>query len=189
MLYFAGDAFVYETVKRSFTYGNSNMLFGGITASILLGMVSDGIGVKITDGLDSQHAGWLLGASLMLAGLLLWQRGVSSSCGKHGKKYDFMFRGSMFDMGLGMSLTPCIPLAGVCVAAAASGSLWTGWLLGAAFGLGAVIPAQLLLGYGLSSAGAQLRSQLSRKAPQMGRIGGTILLLTGKGVMTGLIRL
>jgi len=48
------------------------MLFGGITASILLGMVSGGVGVKITDGLDSQHAGWLLGASLMLAGLLLW---------------------------------------------------------------------------------------------------------------------
>jgi len=78
----------------------TNMLFGGITASILLGMVSGGIGVKTTDGLDSQHAGWLLGASLMLASLLLWQRGVSSSCGKHGMKYDFMFRGSMFDMGV-----------------------------------------------------------------------------------------
>jgi len=155
----------------------------------LLGMVSGGIGVTITEGLDSRHAGWLLGGLLMLTGLLLWKRSASGSCGKHGNKHDDMFRGGIFGMGLGVSLTPCAPLAGVCVAAAASGSLWAGGLLGAAFGLGAVMPAQLLLGYGLSAAGAQLRAQLSRKAPQMGRIGGTILLLTGAGVIAGLIRL
>jgi hypothetical protein len=39
MLYFAGDAFVYETVKGVLLMGNSDMLFGGITTSILLGMV------------------------------------------------------------------------------------------------------------------------------------------------------
>lgn len=155
----------------------------------MLGMISGGIGVTITEGLDSQQAGRLLGALLIASGLLLWRKNRSISCGKHGKGHDAMFKGSMFGMGLGMSLTPCIPLAGVCVAAAASGSLWSGWLLGAAFGVGAVLPAQLLLGYGLSSAGAQLRLQLSKKAPQIGRIGGTVLLLTGAGVMGGLIRL
>lgn len=156
----------------------------------LLGLISGGVGVKITDGLNSQHAGWVLGSLLMLAGLLLWRRSKTSACGKHGsKKQDDVFRGSIFGMGLGMSLTPCIPLAGVCVAAAASGSMWAGWLLGAAFGLGAVLPAQLLLGYGLNSAGAQFRAQLTRKAPQISRLGGTILLITGAGVMSGLIRL
>ena len=155
----------------------------------LLGLISGGVGVKITDGLNSQHAGWVLGGLLMLAGLLLWRRSKISACGKHGKKQDDVFRGSIFGMGLGMSLTPCIPLAGVCVAAAASGSMWAGWLLGAAFGLGAVLPAQLLLGYGLNSAGAQFRAQLTRKAPQISRLGGTILLITGAGVMSGLIRL
>lgn len=155
----------------------------------LLGLVSGGIGVTITEGLDEQHAGRLLGALLIVSGLLLWRRNRSITCGRHGKRDDAMFRGSMFGMGFGMSLTPCIPLAGVCVAAAASGSPWSGWLLGAAFGLGAVMPAQLLLGYGLSAAGAQLRAQLSRKAPQISRIGGGVLLLTGAGVMGGLIRL
>ena len=155
----------------------------------MLGMISGGIGVTITEGLDGEDAGRLLGALLIVSGLLLWRKNRSIACGKHGKNHDAMFKGSMFGIGFGMSLTPCIPLAGVCVAAAASGSLWTGWLLGAAFGVGAVLPAQLLFGYGLSSAGAQLRAQLSKKAPQIGRIGGTILLLTGAGVMGGLIRL
>ena len=155
----------------------------------MLGLVSGMIGVTITEGLDDRHAGWLLGALLIASGLLLWRKNRGLTCGKHGKGHDAMFKGSMFGMGFGMSLTPCVPLAGVCVAAAASGSPWSGWLLGAAFGVGAVLPAQLLLGYGLSSAGAQLRAQLSRRAPQIGRIGGSILLLTGIGVMGGLVRL
>ena len=155
----------------------------------LLGLVSGAIGVTITEGLDDRHAGWLLGSLLIVSGLLLWRRNGGPGCGKHGKGHDAMFKGSMFGMGFGMSLTPCVPLAGVCVAAAASGSPWSGWLLGAAFGTGAVLPAQLLLGYGLSSAGVQLRSQLSKRAPQISRIGGSVLMLTGIGIMGGFVRL
>ena len=155
----------------------------------MLGLASGAIGVTITEGLDERQAGWLLGALLIASGLLLWGRNGGPGCGKHGKGHDAMFKGSMFGMGFGMSLTPCVPLAGVCVAAAATGSPWSGWLLGAAFGIGAVLPAQLLLGYGLSSAGVQLRAQLAKKAPQLSRIGGGILLATGAGVMGGLIRL
>jgi hypothetical protein len=49
--------------------------------------------------------------------------------------------------------------------------------------------AQLLLGYRLSSVKAQLRSQLSGKAPQMSHIRDTILRLTDANVTGDLIRL
>jgi len=153
----------------------------------LLGMVSGGIGVSILLGLNPTHAAWLFGVALLFSGLALWHKGRAVGCGNHGKQN--LFRGSMFDLGLGMSLTPCVPLAAVCASAAATGSTWGGGLLGASFGLGAIIPAQLALGYGLGAAGSQIRSQLVLHASQLSRIAGGILILVGAGTIAGMIHL
>ncbi|MDQ7011558.1 MAG: sulfite exporter TauE/SafE family protein, partial [Mariprofundaceae bacterium] len=155
----------------------------------ILGMVSGAIGVSITQGINSRHAGWIFGLLLIFSGLMLWRRSGRFACGKHEKKEDGMFKGSMFGMGLGMSLTPCVPLAAVCASAAASGSVWAGLLLGASFGLGAIIPAQLALGYGLGAAGQQIRAQLSMQAGRLGRIGGSTMMLIGVAVMGGMLQL
>ena len=155
----------------------------------ILGAISAAIGASITQGINAQHAGWVFGTLLVFAGLMLWRRSSRFSCGKHGKKEEGMFKGSMFGMGLGMSLTPCVPLAAVCASAAASGSVGAGFMLGASFGLGAVIPAQLALGYGLGAASQQMRMQLSMQAGRLGRIGGSVMMLIGGGVLFGLIQL
>jgi len=169
---------------------NGGRLFG----YSLLGLVSGSLGATVTQLMADEHASVLFGVLLVFAGVMLWRRGSVRSCGSHGpnshnKRNDSLFRGSMFGMGLGMSLTPCVPLAGVCAAAAATGSPWLGWLLGLAFGLGAVIPAQLFLGYGLGAAGQQLRAQLTIHAAKLSRIASGVLLLVGAGVMSGLLKL
>lgn len=153
----------------------------------LLGGVSGGIGASITQGLNPRHAAWLFGAVLILAGASLWRRSRASACARHVAS-DW-FRGNLFGMGLGMSLTPCVPLGAVCASAAASGVAWKGALLGAMFGLGAVIPAQLVLGYGLGAAGQQLRMQLSRRAPVLNRLASIVLLGLGLGTFAGVLRL
>ncbi len=155
----------------------------------ILGVVSSAIGASITQGINAQHAGWVFGSLLVFSGLMLWRRAARFSCGKHGKKADSIFKGSMFGMGLGMSLTPCAPLAAVCASAAASGSVGAGLLLGASFGLGAIIPAQLALGYGLGAAGQQIRTQLSMQAGRLGCIGGSAMILMGAAVMGGMLQL
>ncbi|RMH60574.1 MAG: sulfite exporter TauE/SafE family protein [Zetaproteobacteria bacterium] len=155
----------------------------------LLGLVSGGIGASIIQGLNGEHAAWLFGAMLIFSGLMLWRRGASSACGRHGRQKDSMFKGSMFGLGLGMSLTPCVPLTAVCASAAATGSLLGGWALGASFGFGAVLPAQLALGYGLGAAGQQVRRQLAAHASQLGRVAGALLVVLGVGAMVGLVRL
>jgi len=164
---------------------NGGRLFG----YSLLGLVSGSLGATVTQLVADEHASLLFGALLLFAGVMLWRRGSARSCSSHNKRNDALFRGSMFGMGLGMSLTPCVPLAGVCAAAAATGSPWLGWLLGLAFGLGAIIPAQLFLGYGLGAAGQQLRAQLTNHAARLSRIASGVLLLVGAGVMGGLLKL
>ncbi|MDQ6962963.1 MAG: sulfite exporter TauE/SafE family protein [Mariprofundaceae bacterium] len=155
----------------------------------LLGLISGSIGASITQGLNPDHAAWIFGALLIFSGLLLWKRTTSMGCTKKTSSHGSLFKGSMFSMGLGMSLTPCLPLASVCAAAASTGSPWFGLLLGATFALGAIIPAQLLLGYGLNSASIQFRQQLSLRAPQLSRLGGGLLILTGLSVFIGFIQL
>ncbi|MDQ6963532.1 MAG: sulfite exporter TauE/SafE family protein [Mariprofundales bacterium] len=155
----------------------------------LLGVVSSAIGASITQGINSRHAGWVFGALLVFSGLMLWRRSARFACSHHGKKQNAIFKGSMFGMGLGMSITPCVPLAAVCASAATSGSIWAGWLLGASFGLGAVIPAQLALGYGLGAANRQIRMQLTMQAERLGRIAGSAIVMMGAAVMGGVLQL
>lgn len=155
----------------------------------MLGMISGIIGASITLGLDSKQAAWLFGAFLLFAGFALFRRSKTLMCSHHGKHRDAMFKGSMFSLGVGMSLTPCVPLAGVCAAAASTGSATSGLILGAAFGFGAIIPAQLLLGYGLGMAGQEMRQQLSNHAPKFAHIAATVLILTGIGVISGVVQL
>jgi sulfite exporter TauE/SafE len=164
---------------------NGGRLFG----YSLLGLLSGSLGATLTQLLSDAHAALLFGALLIFAGLMLWRRAGARSCSAHDKRNGSLFGGSMFGIGLGMSLTPCLPLAGVCAAAAATASPWAGWLLGLAFGLGAIIPAQLLLGYGLGAAGQQLRSQLTTHATRLSRIASGILLLVGISTAMGWIKL
>ncbi len=91
--------------------------------------------------------------------------------------------------GLGMAFSPCAPLGTVLLAAAASGSLWAGLSLGAAFGLGAAVVPALLLGLGISALGRALRQQLGRWKIALERTAGLFLLALGGLVLLGWVSL
>ncbi len=90
----------------------------------------------------------------------------------------------VFLLGAGMAVTPCLPLATVIAAAAASGTLIGGSLLGLGFGLGAVVIPGVILGFGLGRVSVEIRRQLQRWRPFMER--GSAVMLVAMALATGL---
>jgi cytochrome c biogenesis protein CcdA len=88
-------------------------------------------------------------------------------------------------MGVGMALTPCGPLGIVLFSAAASGYAGNGFLLGAGFGLGAIVVPSLVYGFGVAYFGGRLREQLGPWRPRIEALCSGLLILTG---MSQLIR-
>lgn len=149
----------------------------------LLGGVSGGIGASLEKALQASEAALLFGTALFAAGLALWRKPLQAqSCRSIVADW---FRANLFVAGLAMSLTPCAPLGALAAAAAASGSAWQGAWLGWMFGLGAILPAQLLLGYGLGSVSTQLRAQLLRHQPALHRLVALALMALGAGIGAG----
>lgn len=152
---------------------------GRLSAYSLLGLVSGAAGASVAIALKDLPVNWMFALMLMLSAILLWQSGDAKTCGNHHTR---PMQTSLFAMGFGMGLRPCVPLAGVLLAAAGTASMSTGLLLGASFGLGAVVVPQLIFGLALGHAGAQLRSQLRLRQHVLARSGATMLILLATSI-------
>jgi sulfite exporter TauE/SafE len=144
----------------------------------------------------------IIGAAALMIGLaLFWQRrpacagAVALTGGATQttpvRRLDFrsepraLLPGGLFLMGVGMALTPCGPLGIVLFSAAASGYAGNGFLLGAGFGLGAIVVPSLVYGFGVAYFGGRLREQLGPWRPRIEALCSGLLILTG---MSQLIR-
>ncbi len=161
---------------------------GRMTAYALLAAVSGLLGASLVKQLDMSHANLIFAAMLFFSATLLWKKGTVTGCSSSaGQKKQF--RAGLFGMGFAMGLRPCAPLAGVMAASALTGSAAYGLLLGLSFGAGAIVIPQLVFGYGLGRAGAEIRSQLRDKQQLLARTGASVLVLVGVGVGMGWLSL
>ncbi|OIO71559.1 MAG: hypothetical protein AUJ57_07065 [Zetaproteobacteria bacterium CG1_02_53_45] len=159
---------------------------GRMSAYALLTAVSGLIGASLVGLLEVSHANYIFAAMLLFSGVLLWRKGKVAGCSTGYKK---QLRAGLFGIGFAMGLRPCVPLAGVMAASAATGSAAFGLLLGLSFGAGAIIIPQLVFGYGLGRAGSEIRSQLRGRQQQLARVGASVLAFVGIGVGMGWISL
>lgn len=163
---------------------------GRLTGYTLLGLAAGGTGRALVERLEASPVHALLGAATVLVGLaLLWRRAPGrTACaarpdGPGQRRGAPAYRGGLFLMGAGMALNPCLPLATLLLAAAATGGPWTGAALGAAFGAGAVVVPALVFGLGVAHLGAQIRAHLGSPR-RLERI--SALLLIGLGTATAM---
>lgn len=124
----------------------------------------------------------LVGLGILLAFRVKSVRSCGAAC-KVGHWEDdaarqFMPSG-LFLMGLGMAFTPCAPLSVVMFSAATAGSWKVGLILGASFGLGAIVAPMLFYGVGFSYFAAQLRQRLGRWRGRIEILSGALLTLVG----------
>lgn len=162
---------------------------GRLTGYTLLGLAAGGTGRALVERLEASPVHALLGAATALVGLaLLWRRTPGrAACAprpnESGRRGAPAYRGGLFLMGAGMALNPCLPLATLLLAAAATGSPWTGAALGSAFGGGAVVVPALVFGLGVAHLGAQVRAHLGLPR-RLERV--SALLLIGLGTLTAM---
>jgi len=161
---------------------------GRMSAYALLAAVSGFMGASLVGLLEAEQANVIFAVMMLLSAIILWRKGKQGLCSNSGgqKKY---LRAGLFGMGFSMGLRPCVPLTAVMTAAASSGSVVTGLLLGLSFGLGAIIVPQLLFGFGLGHAGREIRAQLQLKQQTFARVGAAMIASVGLGVGMGWLNL
>lgn len=92
----------------------------------------------------------------------------------------------LYLMGIGMALSPCVPLSQVLLTAALSSNPWQGLGLGVCFGLGALLVPSLVYGFGFAYFSQQLRQQLGPWRPRLEWLAAGLMLATGaNGVIKG----
>lgn len=130
----------------------------------------------------------LVGAAALLVGLALLWRPRTCPAGKAGETRVMrrlpreprpLLPGGVFLMGVGMALTPCVPLSAVLVSASLGASAPFGLLLGLTFGLGAIVVPSLVYGIGAAYLGQRLRERLQGTLPFMERLAAGLLIFVG----------
>lgn len=86
---------------------------------------------------------------------------------------------SLFGMGTGMALNPCVPLITVLTVAAAMATPQDGAKLGLAFGLGAVIIPTLFFGLAVAYFSQQIRENMQQWQRSLERMSGFMLIFLG----------
>jgi len=159
---------------------------GRIVAYATLTSISGLAGASLAGLLDVAYANWIFASMLLVSAVILWRKGKVAGCSGGARK---QVRAGLFGIGFAMGLRPCAPLAGVMAAAAATGSVATGMLLGLSFGAGAVVVPQLVFGVGLGMAGGEIRTQFIGRQQQFARAGSSVLAIVGIGVGMGWVSL
>lgn len=171
--------------------------FGRLAGYSTLGAVAGGLGYAATSWLDNGAAGAVLGLATVLAGLLLLSR-RSPACGLSvsgdaqplrqatGRPRGMPF--TLFAMGAGMALNPCVPLGTVLLAAAATAKPVVGASLGFGFGIGAVLIPGALFGLLVAHFGTQVRVHLSRWEGRLQAGAGGLLVALGTFTIFGWIQ-
>ena len=166
---------------------------GRLTVYGGFGAVSGWWGGRYVGGVNGWVVHLTVGVALVLVGVaLLGRRSAGAACGAcaSGGEQQITWRprpaaaaqampSGLYLMGVGMALTPCAPQGAVLVAAAASGTPWSGAALGLSFGLGAIAAPWLVYGTVVAYIGQQLREQLGRWQPRIEVLSAFLLLGTG----------
>ncbi len=170
---------------------------GRMVGYAALAATAGALGRVATGWLDEGPAAWLLGGATGALGLMILVRAgrrLASACGTVAPRSEVGvdFPGpakrplgpGVFALGIGMALNPCVPLGTVLLAAAASGSAFSGLSLGVGFGLGAVAIPAIVFGLLVARIGSQVREHLMRWRRTLEQGAGTLLIVLG--TMTGL---
>lgn len=183
---------------------------GRLTSYSLLGAIAGSFGYAATVWIEEGPAAQILGVATIIIGVMMMRRAggtrkCSSDHGNHlvrGKsevviqvdqlqqqKQHPLFSFSLFGMGAGMALNPCVPLATVLTVSAAMATPTDGLLLGLAFGLGAVAIPTLLFGIAVAHFGAQIRVHLTHWSGRLERVAGGLLVLLGGVTFMGYVQI
>ncbi|MEJ2345600.1 MAG: sulfite exporter TauE/SafE family protein [Gammaproteobacteria bacterium] len=172
---------------------------GRLAAYAGLGAVAGAAGRAATSWLDPAAASIALGGATLVVGVLLWRRaGASRRCAAQPRggevtatiypRRPAAMPLGLFAMGASMGLNPCVPLATVLVAAAASAAWQSGLWLGLGFGVGAVLMPALVFGAVMAHFGLQVRAALQRWGGVVERAAGVGLMVLGGATAMGWIR-
>jgi cytochrome c biogenesis protein CcdA len=175
---------------------------GRLTSYSLLGAIAGSFGYAATKWIEDGPAAQILGVATIIIGVLMMRRtGAKKACRGRSEKPESesvvqltpqkprpLFSLSLFGMGAGMALNPCVPLATVLTVSAAMATPADGLLLGLAFGLGAVAIPTLLFGFAVAYFGAQIRYHLSQWSGRLEQVAGGMLVLLGTITVLGLVK-
>ena len=170
---------------------------GRLAGYCMLGALAGGAGYAATAWLEGGAAGLVLGLATVLAGLLLLRRRRGNCrAGAGGAEQPLRPvrkrpRGlplTLFAMGAGMALNPCVPLGTVLLAAAATAQPASGASLGLGFGLGAVLIPSALFGLLVAHFGTQVRAHLSRWEGRLQAGAGGLLVALGTFTIFGWVQ-
>jgi cytochrome c biogenesis protein CcdA len=183
---------------------------GRLTSYTALGAVAGSFGYAATVWIENGPAAQILGVATIIIGVLMLRRKAGAkSCQRSHADHDSggkgevviqaglpqkekprpLFSLSLFGMGAGMALNPCVPLATVLTVSAAMASPTAGMMLGLAFGLGAVAIPTLIFGIAVAHFGAQIRYHLSNWSGRLEQVAGGMLILLGSVTVLGFVQI
>ncbi len=183
---------------------------GRLTSYSALGAVAGSFGYAATVWIENGPAAQILGVATIIIGVMMLRRkaGAKSCQRSHAhevsatasevviapavqkkKKPRPLFSLSLFGMGAGMALNPCVPLATVLTVSAAMATPTGGLALGLAFGLGAVAIPTLIFGIAVAHFGAQIRYHLSNWSGRLEQVAGGMLVLLGCVTVLGFVQI
>ncbi|MCW8827826.1 MAG: sulfite exporter TauE/SafE family protein [Gammaproteobacteria bacterium] len=173
---------------------------GRLVGYTALGTVAGYAGYTATHWFKEGPAGILLGIATVVLGVLLLRRAgkgkgckpkapTEQSVALPGKaRPATMMPLSLFGLGMGMALNPCVPLGTVLTVAAASASPWLGAQLGLAFGIGAVVIPAVFFGIVVAHFGLQVRQGLAKWQGKLEAGAGGMLILLGSVTALGWVQ-
>lgn len=166
---------------------------GRLTAYSTFGLIVGMLGHYVKDTIANDTVRIVIGCAVLMVGLALLLRKPGGACAtvqtqsvplqRMDKRESpkTLLPGGLFLMGIGMTLSPCAPLGIVLFSASLTGSAAGGLLLGASFGLGAIVIPALAYGIGMAYLGTNLREQLQSWRPMIERISALLLIAVGIG--------
>lgn len=174
---------------------------GRLTGYCALGVVAGYAGYAATNWFEEGPAGIMLGIATVVLGVLLMRRaGRGLGCavkktpaeqkvalpGKRGSGKLMPF--SLFGLGMGMALNPCVPLGTVLTVAAAGADPLLGCELGLAFGLGAVVVPAMVFGVVVAHFGVEVRRALAQWRGKLEAGAGGMLIVLGSITALGWVQ-
>lgn len=187
--------------------------FGRLTGYTILGTVAGSFGLAATQWVEEGIAAQVLGIATILVGiyLLFGTFSKTRSCSSHHvteqkstskisfakqykqknnqeKKSTLYLTFSLFSMGTGMALNPCIPLITILTVAASMATPIDGARLGIAFGLGAVVIPTLFFGFAVAYFSQQIKQHLNQWGRMLERASGYMLISLGSLTALGWIQ-
>jgi cytochrome c biogenesis protein CcdA len=173
---------------------------GRLAGYSALGTVAGYAGYTATNWFKQGPAGILLGVATVVLGILLLRRaGKGKACAVKAPQEQKvappvkdasrkLMPVSLFGLGLGMALNPCVPLGTVLTVAAAGADPLLGAELGLAFGLGAVVVPALVFSLLVAHFGLQVRQALSQWRGRLEAGAGGLLIVLGSMTVLGWVQ-